>query len=160
MSSTTVAADTVVRIAFSMHDGDGALLDTTEGTEPLTYLHGHGNIVPGVEEALTGKAAGDRVSVTVPPEQGFGERDEALVQAIPRSAFPGDAPPEADVRYEVDTESGPATILVTEVGDERVTIDANPALAGLTLRFEVTVVDVRPATDEERTQGQASQQSA
>jgi len=144
-----IANDTVVSIEYTMHNAEGELLDRTPSGRPLTYLHGHGNIVPGLEEALHGRAEGERLSVKVPPEDGFGPYREALVRDVPASAFPESAPPEPGMRYDADTEAGPTELLVTEVEGDRVTIDANPAFAGEELHFSLIVSAVREATQEE-----------
>lgn len=145
-----IAKDTVVSIEYSVCDADNNLIDATEVGQPLAYLHGHGNVVPGLEEALEGRSEGECITRTVPPEKAYGDRDEALVQSAPPTAFPEEAPPRPGMQYEAETEDGGhTTIIVTDVQDNHVTIDANPALAGLTLHFDVTIAAVREASETE-----------
>ncbi len=147
-----VAIRTVVTIDYTLTDDDGDVLDSSDGSEPLTYLHGADNIVPGLEAALTGKAPGDELQVKVPPEQGYGTRDEDLVQQVPRKQFPS-ANIEVGTEFHAQGEGGSQVVTVTEVTDEAVTVDANHPLAGMTLSFKVKVIDVREATLEELTHG-------
>ena len=145
-----ITQNTVASIEYTLKDGDGQVLDTSEGREPLTYLHGSGNLVPGLEAALEGSGTGDSVSVTVEPSEGFGERDENLIQQVPKSAFEGVESIEAGMRFQAADEQGQGRIVtVTEVEDEQVTVDANHPLAGVPLNFNVSVVEVRAASDEE-----------
>jgi FKBP-type peptidyl-prolyl cis-trans isomerase SlyD len=129
------------------------VLDTSDGRGPLAYLHGAGNIVPGLEEALDGREQGDAFNVQVAPEKGYGEKDEALQQNVPRSVFPEGQDVEAGMHFHASTPQGPQVITVVDVSDDEVTIDANHPLAGKTLDFDVTVVAIRDATAEELSQG-------
>ncbi|MBI3171754.1 MAG: peptidylprolyl isomerase, partial [Hydrocarboniphaga effusa] len=129
--------------------GQGDVLDSSSGGEPLAYLHGMGNQIPGLEKALAGKTAGDKLKVIVPPEQGYGLRDEKLVQQVPRRAFQGVSELKPGMRF--NSQSGAVT--VTRVLGDMVTVDGNHALAGETLNFEVEVTQVREATGEELAHG-------
>ncbi len=145
-----ISQNTVASIDYKLTDGDGQVLDTSEGREPLTYLHGAGNLIPGLESALEGSAPGEEVSVTVDPSEGYGERDENLIQQVPKSAFEGVDQIEAGMRFQATDEQGQGRVVtVTGVQDEEVTVDANHPLAGVPLNFEVNVVDVREASAEE-----------
>jgi len=144
-----IANDMVVSIDYRLHNSDGELLDSSEGNEPLTYLHGHSNIVPGLEEALTGKAKGDEVSVNVPPEKGYGVYHEELVQTAPLSAFPTEQPPQVGTTFQAEHEGGTTVVTVIKIEGEEVTVDGNHQLAGQALDFKVTIADVRAATEEE-----------
>ena len=147
-----IADLTVVTIDYTLTDDAGDELDSSRGGEPLTYLHGAGNIIPGLERALTGRSAGDELSVTIPPEDAYGLPDEDLVQSLPRSNFPaGDIT--IGSQFRADGPEGPQVVTVVAVDDASVTIDANHPLAGMTLEFAVTIRDVRAATDEERRHG-------
>jgi FKBP-type peptidyl-prolyl cis-trans isomerase SlyD len=148
-----VAKDTVVSIDYSLKNSAGEVLDTSEGAQPLSYLHGHKNIVPGLEEALEGHEEGADVSVTVPPEKGYGPRHDELVQTAPLSAFPEDNPPTPGMRFQAETQNGPTVIQVTKVEGDEVTVDANHVLAGEDLNFDVTVKQVRAATEQELEHG-------
>ena len=145
-----ITQNTVASIEYTLKDNEGQVLDTSEGREPLTYLHGSGNLVPGLEAALEGNGEGDAVSVTVEPAEGFGDRDENLIQQVPKSAFEGVESIEAGMRFQASDESGQGRIVtVTEVADDEVTVDANHPLAGVPLNFDVNVVEVRAASEEE-----------
>ena len=147
-----VGADKVVAIHYTLRDDAGEVLDSSEGRNPMTYLHGAGNIVPGLEQALNGKQVGDELKVKVAPADGYGERDEANVRNVPRRRLPeGKIVP--GMRLRLETEHGPMIVAVTAVQGDYATIDGNHPLAGKTLHFEVKVVEVRDATAEERTHG-------
>lgn len=147
-----IADDMAVQIHYKVANADGEVVDTSEGDEPLAYIHGQGDIVPGLEQALLGKSAGDRVQVTVSPEEGYGVREEAKVQTVPRDAFEAEDI-EPGMRFQAESEEGDVIVTVTKVSDDEVTIDANHPLAGQTLKFEVEVVSVRPCTEEELAHG-------
>lgn len=151
-----ITQNTVASIEYTLKDNEGQVLDTSEGREPLTYLHGSGNLVPGLESALEGNGEGDSVSVTVEPAEGFGERDENLIQQVPKTAFEGVDSIEAGMRFQASDENGQGRIVtVTEVADDQVTVDANHPLAGVPLNFDVNVVEVRAASEEEIEHGHA-----
>jgi FKBP-type peptidyl-prolyl cis-trans isomerase SlyD len=141
-----------VTLHYSLRDDEGKVLDSSEGRPPLTYLHGEGNIVPGLEKALAGKQPGDVVKVTVPPEDGYGMRSEGNIRSVPRRRLP-EGKIEPGMRLRLKTDHGQLAALVTAVRGDYVTIDANHPLAGMTLHFEVTVVEVRDATAEEMAHG-------
>lgn len=133
---------------------DGELIDQSGENDPLTYLHGHSNIIPGLERALEGKAAGDRVQVTVQPEDGYGPRDEDNSEDLDREDFDDDI--EIGATYYAQSEDGSVLpFTVTAVNGDKVTVDFNPPLAGKVLNFDVTVLNVRDATAEELEHGHA-----
>jgi FKBP-type peptidyl-prolyl cis-trans isomerase SlyD len=150
-----IAKDKVVMINYTLTDPDGQVLDSSEGRDPLAYLHGRGNIIPGLEAALDGKAVGEQVQVTVEPAQAYGELDESLVQQVPLSKFEGVDKVEPGMQFTAQTQMGPRVISVTEVdqANDLVTVDANHPLAGVTLNFDVNIVEVREATAEELDHG-------
>ncbi|MFW5685992.1 MAG: FKBP-type peptidyl-prolyl cis-trans isomerase [Spirochaetota bacterium] len=144
-----VTKDRVVKIAYTLKDDQGAVLDSSENHGDLEYIHGHQNIVEGLEEALEGKDIGDSVETTVVPEKGYGERHDQLVFTVPRSNMPdGDLEPGMQFAAQ-DKEGNQQVVTLVDVGDEEVKLDANHPLAGQTLHFNVTVNDVREASDEE-----------
>lgn len=146
----------IVSIHYKLTDGGGNEIDSSSGGEPLAYLHGADNIVPGLERELTGKSAGDRVQVTVAPEDGYGPVQEELVQTLERDVFQGVDKIEPGMQFEAKSPGGHSRVVtVKEVGDDGVTIDANHPLAGVTLNFDVTVESVREATEEELAHGHA-----
>ena len=145
-----ISQHTVASIDYKLTDGDGQVLDSSEGREPLTYLHGAGNLIPGLESALEGSAPGEEVAVTVDPSEGYGERDENLIQQVPKSAFEGVEQIEPGMRFQATDESGNGRVVtVTGVQEEEVTVDANHPLAGVPLNFAVNVVEVREASQDE-----------
>jgi FKBP-type peptidyl-prolyl cis-trans isomerase SlyD len=148
-----IAANCVVSIHYTLTDEAGAVLDSSSGGDPLAYLHGAGNIIPGLEKALEGKQAGDKLDVIVQPEDGYGVRDEGLVQQVPRRAFQGVRDIKPGMRFNANTGQGAAQVTVTQVQGDMVTIDGNHALAGVTLKFSVEVSKVREATAEELMHG-------
>lgn len=148
-----IAENTVVSFDYTLQNDAGETLDTSAEREPLAYLHGHGNIVPGLEKAMTGKAVGDHFKATIPPEEGYGNRHDALEQEVPRSAFEGIDHIEPGMMFQAETPNGPAPVTVTAVADDTVTVDGNHALAGQTLHFDVTVRDIRKASAEELEHG-------
>ncbi len=151
-----ITENCIVAIDYSLKAEDGSLIDTSEGDEPLYYLHGSGQIVPGLEGALLGKSEGDKLAVTVKPEEGYGPRRTDRVLTVPRSSLPEGETPEVGMQLEAVGRRGEHIVLwVTEVHDETVTLDGNHPLAGQTLYFDVEVKSVREATKEELSHGHA-----
>jgi FKBP-type peptidyl-prolyl cis-trans isomerase SlyD len=152
--TAAAADDKVVTIHYTLRDDDGDIIDSSSGSEPLDYLHGHGGIVPGLEAALAGKSAGAKLQVSVPPAEGYGEAGEADTKSVPRDAFPDDVELEVGMQFFAQSPSGePVPVWVVGVDDKTVVIDFNHPLAGQTLHFEVEVVGVRDATAEELEHG-------
>ena len=150
-----VALNRVATFEFKVTDEAGELLDSSAESGAYPYLHGTGHLIPGLESEMEGKAAGDTFSVLVPPALGYGERDESLVQAIPADRFAGMDDLHEGMMVEAHYENETRIMTVTGIDDEWVTIDGNHPLSGLTLNFEVTVINVREATPEELAQGSA-----
>ena len=150
-----VAKHKVVVFDYTLTDDNGRTLGTSDGNDPLLYLHGAGNILPGLESELEGKSAGDQLCVSLAPEEGYGQRNERLLQVVPRQSFDDMENLEVGMRFRVKGDGGDAVVKVVEIGDGTVTLDGNHDLAGVTLHFDVTVRDVRPATDEEIAHGHA-----
>jgi FKBP-type peptidyl-prolyl cis-trans isomerase SlyD len=148
-----IAQDKVVLIHYTLTDDSGKVLDSSAAGEPLAYLHGQGNIIRGLEEALAGKRAGDKLNVRVEPAQGYGERDDKLVQQVPRRQF-GGTKVQPGMQFHAQTAGGHARVVtVTRVQGDMVTVDANHPLAGEVLHFDVEVTEVREATAEELAHG-------
>ncbi len=152
-----ITKDSVVTIHYTLRDPQGQVLDSSQGDQPLVYLHGVGGLVSGMEEALEGRESGEDFTVEIPPEQAYGQKDEAMVQPVPRNLFQGVDQIEPGMRFAAQTEQGPRPVTVVSVDEDadEITIDANHPLAGITLHFAVQVVDVRDATEEEKQAGQA-----
>lgn len=149
-------ADTVVTIDYTLKGNDGEVIDTSEGREPLAYLHGHGNIIPGLEKALEGKGEGEELNVKVDPEEGYGPRRDELVQQVSMEAFAGIDEVEPGMKFNAESAQGPLVVKVTDIEGDQVTIDANHDLAGQQLNFDVTVREIREARPEELEQGQVA----
>jgi FKBP-type peptidyl-prolyl cis-trans isomerase SlyD len=152
----TIAKGKVATIDYTLTNDAGQVLDSSQGREPLTYLHG-GGLIPGMEQALEGRSAGDAFAITIPPEQGYGAKDPNMVQPVPRSNFAGVPNIEKGMQFQARSPDGSAARVVTvvDVSDETVTVDANHPLAGETLHFDVSVKDVRDASPEELAHGHA-----
>jgi FKBP-type peptidyl-prolyl cis-trans isomerase SlyD len=151
-----IAKDSVVSIDYRLHLGDGKTIDESDAGEPLVYLHGYEQIVPGLEKALAGKKVGESLKVQVTPEEGYGEYDPDGVEEVPREDFPPDMELEAGgIVSATDEEGDEVDFLVKEVRPKTVVVDFNHPLAGKTLHFEVTVREVRAATEEELEHGHA-----
>ena len=150
-----VAQNAVVAIHYTLTNDAGEKIDSSEGREPLAYLHGNGQLVPGLERELEGKAAGEKVQASVPPAEGYGEKIDAMVQEIPMEAFQGVESVEPGMQFQAQTENGPLTVTVTKVEGDTATVDGNHPLAGETLNFDVEIVEVREASAEELEHGHA-----
>jgi len=148
-----VAEKKVVGIHYKLTNDDGQVLDSSENKEPLTFIHGIGMLIPGLEKALIGKKKGDDLKVSIQPEEGYGVKDASLTQQVPKSQFDEPEKIEVGSQFQVDTDQGAIVVTVTNVTDSDVTVDGNHPLAGMTLHFDVTVEDVRDATEEELAHG-------
>lgn len=143
-----IAQHKVVTIDYTLTDDSGEVIDSSKGGNPLDYIHGIGALIPGLEQALEGRSAGDHVEVQVQPVDAYGEHDPSLVQVVPRTVFEGEDL-EVGMHYRSTSEQGTRIITVTRVEGDDVTIDGNHPLAGMTLNFNVDVVNVREASTEE-----------
>lgn len=149
-----IAKNTVVTIHYTLKDDEGNLVDSSEGGQPLAYLHGVGNIISGLESALEGHQEGEEVSVTIPPERGYGPHHSELIQVVPRDRFEIDEDIQVGMQFKAQTTNGTHVVTVTQIDGNDVTIDGNHPLAGQTLNFDVAVESVREASSEEITHGQ------
>ena len=150
-----IADNTVVSFHYTLTDDHGKVIDSSAGREPLTYLHGTGQIVPGLEKVMAGRTAGDQFKVDVPPGEGYGERHAELEQQVPREAFQGVEDIQPGMQFQGRGPQGVINVTVTRVEDGVVHIDGNHPLAGQTLHFDVEVTEVREATAEEQQHGHA-----
>lgn len=155
-SGTTVGSGTVLSLHYSVLDeGTGLALETSAGREPLTLLYGQSGMLRFVQDALAGKSAGDQVTVTVPPDQGFGDRREDAVRRVSKKYFSDPRKLRPGTRTSLRTETGSKPVTVVKVGGKVVDVDTNHPYAGRTLTFVIDVVDVRPASSEEVAHGHA-----
>lgn len=148
-----IARNKVVSLHYTLRDEQGTVIDSSSGRGPLSYLHGKGTIIPGLEQALAGKAAGDKLDVTVAPEQGYGLRDERLVQIVARAKLGEVAGLAPGMQVRANGPQGPRIVTVVSVDRDFVTVDGNHPLAGRTLHFSLEVAEVRKATHEEISHG-------
>ncbi len=148
----------IVAIDYKLTDNEGTLIDSSDGKQPLTYLHGTGQIVPGLERALEGQSTGDQIQVVVDPEDAYGARRDSLLSEVSRSHFAEVDKLEVGMQFRVPTDKGNYHVVtVIDVTDEVVTIDGNHPLAGVTLNFDIAVRDVREASETEIQQGHAAE---
>jgi FKBP-type peptidyl-prolyl cis-trans isomerase SlyD len=138
-----IAERTVASFHYTLTSPEGQVIDSSRGREPLPYLHGVGQIVPGLEKAMAGRVAGDAFQVVVPAAEGYGESNPEMMQAVPRAAFPQDVDVQPGMQFEANGPMGPITVVVKSVDADTVTIDAMP------LHFDIEIVEVREASVEE-----------
>jgi FKBP-type peptidyl-prolyl cis-trans isomerase SlyD len=147
-----IAQNRVVQMHYTLKDEHGSTIDSSEGQEPLAYIQGIGNVVPGLEDALEGKSKGDKLQVIIEPADGYGDRNDEMVQQVSKSGFQSGEESEELVpgmQVQIETNNGPSIAMVTNIEGDNVTLDLNHPLAGVTLNFDIEVVDVRASTDEE-----------
>jgi FKBP-type peptidyl-prolyl cis-trans isomerase SlyD len=149
-----IQKNSAVSFHYLLTDEDGNKVDSSEGMEPLAYLHGAGNIIPGLEKALEGKSVGDALKVAVTAAEGYGKVQPELIQEVPKSAFQGVDNIETGMQFEAQTnQGGTVPVVITAVTEQTVTVDGNHPLAGKNLNFDVTIEQVREATEEEISHG-------
>ena len=148
-----VEKNKVVSINYTLKSDKGELLDTSEGKSPLPYIHGTGQLIPGLEKELEGKEPGTDLTVVIPPAEAYGEYSEEQVFVVGKEGFQGEEELVVGLQVQLDTGNGQAIGVVTKIEDENVTLDLNHPLAGATLHFEVKIVDVRDASKEELDHG-------
>ncbi|CAH9050673.1 FKBP-type peptidyl-prolyl cis-trans isomerase SlyD [Pseudoalteromonas sp. CIP111854] len=147
-----IAPNKVVRMHYSVLDNDNNTIDNSFDGEPLVFIVGTGYLISGLENALMDKQAGDKLSVTVEPKNGYGERHDDLMQAVPTSMFDG-MEIEVGMQFRATTDDGDQMVMILDIQDEEVIVDANHPLSGITLNFDVEVLEVRDATEEEIAHG-------
>lgn len=142
-----------VSFHYTLTDGQGNVIDSSDGREPLAYIHGEGHIVPGLEKALEGRSVGDQFKVDVAPEEGYGPRHPELVQVVPRAAFQGVDDLQPGMQFQGRNDQGAINVTISKIEGDNVTVDGNHPLAGQTLHFAVEITGVREATDDELAHG-------
>jgi len=155
-----IAKNKVVGIHYTLTDAQGNTLDSSDGRDPLFYLHGNGNLIPGLERELENKQKEDDLKVTIQPEDAYGQRNEEMVYQIERSKFPDPKNVERGMTFTSHTEQGDINLTVVKIDDDLITLDANHPLAGQELTFDVKVVDVRDASEEELDHGHVHEPGA
>jgi FKBP-type peptidyl-prolyl cis-trans isomerase SlyD len=152
--SLLIGDNLIVSMNYKLTDDSGNVIDSSEGGEPLKYLHGAGNIIPGLEKALVGKVEGDKLDVRVEPEEGYGEHRADLIQSVDRAAFQGVDHIEEGMMFQAQAQDGSVQhVTVKAVEDDKVTIDANHPLAGTPLNFQIEILSVQEASEEEIAHG-------
>jgi FKBP-type peptidyl-prolyl cis-trans isomerase SlyD len=154
-ASMSIADDTVVSFHYALRDAEGSFTESSEGASPVVYLHGRSQIVPGLETEMTGKKAGDKFQATVAPEAAYGPRNEEAVQRVPVKHVATRGPYNVGQLVVVNTRDGGRQARVVKVGHFNLDLDLNHPLAGKTLTFDIEIVEVRPATEEELAHGHA-----
>lgn len=145
----------VVTLRYTLTDDKGVTIDQSEDGS-FVYLHGASNIIPGLESALTGKAAGDKFDVVIDPEQAYGMRNESMLQSVPKNMFEDQSQVQVGTQFQAQGPNGEVlAVTIMEVNDDTVVVDGNHPLAGVQLNFDVKVIDVRDATAEEIEHGHA-----
>lgn len=145
----------VYTINYWLKNRLGEVVDTSEGGEPLRFMKGAGQVVEGIEKAVEGRGPGDRLEVTIPPEMAYGDHRDDLVRTVARSLFEGVEELKPGMKFQTNTGENRQVVKVVDVQGDRVIVDANHPLAGFTLYFDVDILEVREATDEEIAQGGA-----
>jgi len=148
-----IANNKVVSFDYTLTNDAGDVIDSSQGGDPLVYLHGAENIIPGLEQALEGKISGDSLNVTIEPADGYGEYNETLTQVVPSSMFQGAEQIEAGMQFQAETADGMQVVRIAKVEGDNVTIDGNHPLAGERLNFDVSVTEVRDASEDELEHG-------
>ena len=148
-----IGNNSVVSFHYVLTNTAGEVLDASSENQPLTYLHGSRNIIPGLENELTGKVAGAEFSVTVQPEDGYGPRQPQLIQEVPRNSFPDPEGIKPGMQFSAQSDQGTLSVVVSKVTDDLVTVDGNHPLAGEVLHFAVRIAEVRDASAEEIAHG-------
>jgi FKBP-type peptidyl-prolyl cis-trans isomerase SlyD len=149
----SIQKNSVVTFHYTLKDDAGTVIDSSDGGDPLAYIHGHGSLVAGLERELTGKAAGDKLQVKITPADGYGEHDAAMIQRIPRRQLKGISKIYVGMKLQTQTAAGPRELTVTQILGDTVTVDGNHPLAGKNLNFAIDITDVREATAEELEHG-------
>jgi FKBP-type peptidyl-prolyl cis-trans isomerase SlyD len=149
-----VSSGAVVSIRYTLTDDEGVIIDTNVDHPALVYLHGNDNIIPGLEKGLEGAEVGEKRTVDVPPAEAYGEVDPDRMFELGKDEFPEELPLEEGMQFVAETASGEMAITIAEVRENTVICDANHPLAGMTLHFDVEILDVREATKEELEAGQ------
>ncbi|MCX7089305.1 MAG: peptidylprolyl isomerase [Methylococcales bacterium] len=148
-----IANDKAVSLHYTLTNMAGEVIDSSEDGDVLVYLHGQGNIIPGLENALAGKVAGDKFNVTIAPKDAYGEIVDNMVQVVAKEMFEGVEDLEIGMQFHADVSHGTGIVTIVAIDGDQITLDGNHALAGETLLFDVEVIDVRDATAEELSHG-------
>lgn len=148
-----IAKHSVVTMHYTLKNQEGMVLDSSQGREPLVYLHGVGGLIPGLEMELNDKTIGDKVAAVIAPQDAYGEIRKDMLHVVPKSGFQGEEELMEGMQVQLDTEHGPQIAVVSKIAGDEVTLDLNHPLAGMTLYFDVEIMGVRDAEKEEISHG-------
>ncbi len=149
-----ISQDKVVTIEYTMTDQLGNLLDTSDNGDTLSFIQGKGAIFPALEDALSGKSIGERLEITLTPEQAYGKTDERLIKIVPRDRFKFEGEIQVGSQFKTRRDDEDIVVTIVKVDDQNVVIDANPPMAGVTINMDIVIVEVRDAVEEELITGQ------
>jgi FKBP-type peptidyl-prolyl cis-trans isomerase SlyD len=147
-----IADNHVVTLHYSVKTQSGDLIDESQSSEPIAFIQGSNYMIAGLEVALYGKHKGEKFEITIEPDQAYGDRQDQLVQAVPANMF-DDMEIEVGMSFRATTDQGEQSVIIIDKDDEYVTVDGNHPLSGMTLKFDVSIEDVREATGEELEHG-------
>ncbi len=150
-----ISENTVVTLNYTLKNSDGELLDTSVGRKPLVYLHGVGGLIPGLEKELKGREKGENLHAVIKPEEAYGRRNDNMIKVVSKDGFQGEGEIQVGMRVRLDTDQGAQIGNISKIEGNDVTLDLNHPLADVTLHFDVDILDVRSATDEEISHGHA-----
>lgn len=148
-----IAKDKVATITYTLTDNEGNIIDQAGADNPFAFIHGLGNIIPGLENALVGKTTGDQLTVAIEAADAYGERDDSMIQVLGKEMFEGVDEVKPGMQFHAQTNQGMSVVTVTDVSDDQITIDGNHPLAGMALNFDVSILEVRDASEEELDHG-------
>nr|NQU90475.1 peptidylprolyl isomerase [Bacteroidota bacterium] len=148
-----IQKDKVVSMHYTLKDDNGTILDSSVGKQTLNYIHGHGNLIPGLEDELEGKVKEVKLNVTIPPEKAYGLKQEEMLIDLDRSSFENPENVQPGMQFQAQFDNGTQLLTVVGVTDDKVKLDGNHPLAGQTLHFDVEIMDVRDASAEEMNHG-------
>jgi len=148
-----ITKNVVALIHYTLKDDTGEVIDKSQDGTPMPYLHGHGNLIPGLEGELEGKKLGDKLSARIEPKDAYGVRNDEMIQDVPRAQLPEDVDIQPGMQFQAQGEGGVNVVTVVGVEDGQVRLDGNHPLAGVTLNFEVEIAEVREASAEELQHG-------
>ncbi|WP_206483603.1 peptidylprolyl isomerase [Thalassotalea sp. G2M2-11] len=148
-----ISANKVVKLHYAVSDSEDTLIDSSYDHQPLAIIHGTGYLIPGLENALTDHTAGDKFEVEVAADDAYGQRHDGFVQTVPKEMFAEIEGLEVGTQLRAATDQGEQTVIVIDVQDDEITVDGNHPLAGIDLKFDVEILEVRDATEEELAHG-------
>ncbi len=148
-----VSKNAVVTMNYTLKNDSGDIIDSSDGAEPLTYIQGLGHIILGLEKEMEGKSKGDKFDVVVAPEEGYGVYRDELLETVPKAQFQDAGKLEIGMQFQVETEGGPVVVSIKSIDGDNVVVDGNHPLSGVTLHFNIEIIEIREASEEELSHG-------